>query len=83
MYMYLLKGHVHTRFPVRKGHVISSTQSSYSYRGGDLASFPGSPSAFPSGGSKVIRGIIARKEGDPGNEARGDPGYPLWILKKI
>ena len=34
-----------------------------------LASFPGSPSAFPSGGSKVIRGIIARKEGEPGNEA--------------
>ena len=30
----------------------------------------GSPSAFPSGGSKVIRGIIARKEGEPGNEAR-------------
>ena len=25
---------------------------------------------FPSGGSKVIRGIIARKEGEPGNEAR-------------
>ena len=34
-----------------------------------LASFPGSPSAFPSGGSKVIRGIIARKEREPGNEA--------------
>ena len=34
-----------------------------------VASFPGSPSAFPSGGSKVIRGIIARKEGEPGNEA--------------
>ena len=46
-----------------------------------LASFPGSRSpsfrviiprmtfAFPSGGSKVIRGIIARKEGEPGNEA--------------
>ena len=29
----------------------------------------GSPSAFPSGGSKVIRGIIARKEEEPGNEA--------------
>ena len=29
-----------------------------------LASF-----AFPSGGSKVIRGIIARKEGEPENEA--------------
>ena len=28
-----------------------------------------STSAFPSGGSKVIRGIIARKEGEPGNEA--------------
>ena len=27
------------------------------------------PSAFPSGGSKVIRGIIALKEGEPGNEA--------------
>ena len=26
--------------------------------------------AFPSGGSKVIRGIIARKEGEPGNEAK-------------
>ena len=29
----------------------------------------GSPSAFPSGGSKVIRGIIAQKEGKPENEA--------------
>ena len=48
-----------------------------------VASFPGSPSfraiiprmtfdppsAFPSGGSKVIHGIIPRKEGEPGNEA--------------
>ena len=31
---------------------------------------PGSPSAFLWGGSKVIHGIIARKEGEPGNEAR-------------
>ena len=29
----------------------------------------GSPSAFLSGGSKVIRGIIEQKEGEPGNEA--------------
>ena len=29
----------------------------------------GSPSAFISGGSKVIHGIIARKEREPGNEA--------------
>ena len=29
----------------------------------------GGRAAFPSGGSKVIRGIIARKEGEPGNEA--------------
>ena len=30
---------------------------------------PGSPSAYLLGGSKVIRGIIARKEGEPGDEA--------------
>ena len=35
-----------------------------------MTNLPGSPSAFPSGGSKVIRGIITRKEGQPGNEAR-------------
>ena len=35
-----------------------------------LASFPGSRArAKPSGGSKVIHGIIARKEGEPGIEA--------------
>ena len=33
-----------------------------------------SPSALPSGGSKVIRGIIARKEGQPGNEANFKQG---------
>ena len=33
-----------------------------------MTNLPGSP-AFLSGGSKVIRGIIARKEGEPGNEA--------------
>ena len=49
----------------------------------EVASFPGSPSfraiiprmtfdpleLFPSCGSKVIRGIIAWKEEEPGNEA--------------
>ena len=34
-----------------------------------VTNLPGSPSAFPSGGSTVKRGIIARKEGEPGNEA--------------
>ena len=34
-----------------------------------MTNLPGSPSAFPSGGSKVIRGVIVRKEGEPGNEA--------------
>ena len=33
----------------------------------------GSPSAFLWGGSKVIHGIIARKEGELGNEAK--PGH--------
>ena len=51
-----------------------------------LASFPGSSSFHAiiprmtfdphegksSSGSKVIRGIIARKEGEPGNEATSD-----------
>ena len=36
-----------------------------------------SPTAFPSGGSKVTRGIIARMEGEPGNEAT--PLYPGGI----
>ena len=42
---------------------------------------PDSPSAFPTGGSKVIRGINAWKEGEPGNEAtlyHVPPVPPRW-----
>ena len=38
---------------------------------------PGFPSTFLSDGSKVIRGIIVWKEGEPGDEAKGNPSLRL------
>ena len=39
-----------------------------------------SPSTFLSGGSKVIRGIIARKEGEPGNGASVEPELMIQTI---